>query len=51
MQKVVTVLIVDDEEEIGFMLNMMLKHRGFAEIVTNRAEQVEEILKISRLIW
>ena len=45
MQKAVTVLIVDDEEEIGFMLKMMLEHKGFAVIVTNRAEPVQEILK------
>ena len=45
MQKGATILIVDDEEEIGFMLKMMLEHKGFAVIVTNRAEPVEEILK------
>lgn len=45
MQKEVTILIVDDEEEIGFILKMMLEYKGFAVIITNRAEPVEEILK------
>jgi DNA-binding response OmpR family regulator len=43
-QKKPVVLVVDDDEEIGFMLQMMLNHKGFSVILLKRAEQTEEVL-------
>ena len=49
MQRAVTILVVDDDEEIGFMLKMMLEHKGFSVIVSQRVEPVEDILKKNQI--
>ncbi|MDO8965041.1 PleD family two-component system response regulator [Algoriphagus sp.] len=38
------VLVVDDDQEIGFMLKLILEHRGFSVTVLERAENLEEII-------
>ncbi len=42
MQKKLSILIVDDDEEIGFMLKMMLEHKGFSVVVAERDIEIEE---------
>jgi DNA-binding response OmpR family regulator len=41
MQKI---LVVDDDQEIGFMLKLMLEHKGFSVTICERAENLEEII-------
>lgn len=36
--------MVDDDQEIGFMLKLILEHRGFSVTVLERAENLEEII-------
>ncbi len=38
------ILVVDDDQEIGFMFKLMLEHKGFWVIVSERAEQLEDII-------
>lgn len=38
------ILVVDDDQEIGFMLKLMLNHKGFAVTVCVTAENIEEIV-------
>lgn len=45
MKQAPLILVVDDDEEIGTMLKMMLEHKGFSVTVCRRAEQTEETLK------
>ena len=44
MNKGVNILVVDDDQEIGFMFKLMLEHKGFSVTVTERAEQLEDII-------
>lgn len=44
MNKRVNILVVDDDQEIGFMFKLMLEHKGFLVTVTQRAEQLEYII-------
>lgn len=44
MKKTFTILIVDDDPEIGIMLKIMLEHKGFSVIVLNNAEKLSETL-------
>lgn len=37
-------MVVDDDQEIGFMFKLMLEHKGFSVTVTERAEQLEDII-------
>lgn len=48
-QKKPQVLVVDDDEEIGFMLQMMLEHKGFSVILLKRADQTEETLLLNEV--
>ena len=45
MQQLPLILVVDDDDEIGMMLKVMLEHKEFSVIVCRRAAQIEEILK------
>jgi DNA-binding response OmpR family regulator len=45
MQKAPVILLVDDDEEIGVMLKMMLEHKGFSVIVSQSAQQTETMVK------
>lgn len=38
------ILVVDDDHEIGFMLKLILEHRGFSVSLLERAENLEEII-------
>ena len=35
------ILVVDDDQEIGFMMKMMLEHKGYTVFVLERADRVE----------
>ncbi len=39
------ILVVDDDQEIGFMMKMMLEHKGYSVFVMERADGVEEKIK------
>ncbi len=39
------ILVVDDDQEIGFMLKMMLEHKGFSVSISQNAEHPEEIIR------
>ncbi|MBC7868344.1 MAG: response regulator [Gloeobacteraceae cyanobacterium ES-bin-316] len=39
------ILVVDDDPEIGFMLKMMLEHKGFDVTVLQRAEATADTVK------
>lgn len=39
------ILVVDDDQEIGFMMKMMLEHKGFTVFVLERADRVEAAIK------
>jgi DNA-binding response OmpR family regulator len=45
MSKPATILVVDDDQEIGFMMKLMLEHKGYSVIIEERAERTEEILR------
>jgi DNA-binding response OmpR family regulator len=49
MKKTITILVVDDDEEIGFMLKLMLEHKGFSVIILQRVEQTEKVLKNNKV--
>jgi DNA-binding response OmpR family regulator len=38
------ILVVDDDQEIGFMLKLMLEHRGFSVSLSEVAENLEDII-------
>ncbi len=38
------ILVVDDDPDIGMMIKIMLEYRGYSVLVTQRAEQVEDLL-------
>lgn len=44
MNKSGNILVVDDDQEIGFMLKLMLEHKGFSVTVSERAELLEDII-------
>jgi len=44
MKKIFTILVVDDDLELGIMLKILLEHKGFFVIILNRADQVTETL-------
>jgi DNA-binding response OmpR family regulator len=44
MHKKISILIVDDDQEIGFMVKLMLEHKGFSVVVSERDEQLEKII-------
>lgn len=39
-----SILVVDDDESIGFMIKMMLEHKGFSVIVKQDALQLKELV-------
>lgn len=39
-----SILVVDDDESIGFMLKMMLEHKGYTVIVNQDAKNLEAII-------
>jgi DNA-binding response OmpR family regulator len=45
MQTTTTILIVDDDPDIGNMLKMMFEFKGYGVILLNRADDTEEVLK------
>jgi DNA-binding response OmpR family regulator len=45
MSRPITILVVDDDQEIGFMMKLMLEHKGYSVIIEERAERTEEILR------
>jgi DNA-binding response OmpR family regulator len=44
MNKKNTILVLDDDPDIGTMIKMMLEYKGYSVTLSDRAEQVEEIL-------
>lgn len=38
------ILVVDDDQEIGFMLKLILEHQGYSVALLDRAENVAEII-------
>src|ERR1044071_1044960 len=39
-----SILVVDDDADIGIMMKMMLEYKGYTVEVTDRGEKAEEIL-------
>lgn len=44
MGKKISILVVDDDQEIGFMVKLMLEHKGFSVVVLERDEAVEKTI-------
>lgn len=44
-----SILVVDDDQDIGTMLKMMLEYKGYAVTVINRADQTFEILSSNKI--
>lgn len=44
MKMPATILIVEDDEEIGMMMQLTLKHKGFNVLILTRAIRVEETI-------
>ena len=44
-----SILVVDDDQDIGTMLKMMLEYKGYAVTVINRADQTYEILSSNKI--
>lgn len=44
-----SILVVDDDESIGFMIKMMLEHKGFSVIVKQDALQLKELIQSSNI--
>lgn len=38
------ILVIDDDPDIGVMLKMMLEYKGYSAIVTERADQVHNLI-------
>lgn len=49
MQQSHAILVVDDDESIGFMLKLMLEHKGFIVIVSNHALNLEKIIAANNI--
>jgi DNA-binding response OmpR family regulator len=49
MQQRHTILVVDDDESIGFMLKLMLEHKGFLVIIAERAEGLQYIIAANNI--
>lgn len=49
MKNVSSILVVDDDQDIGTMLKMMLEYKGYAVTVINRADQTHEILSSNKI--
>lgn len=45
MPKVATILVIDDDLDIGKMLQMMLEYKDYGVTFLNRANQTEEVLR------
>ena len=45
MKKMLTILVVDDDPDIGNMLKMMFEFKGYSVILLNRADKTEEVLE------
>lgn len=39
------ILVVDDDEEIGRLLQLLLEHKGYSVITLNRTERIEEMIQ------
>jgi DNA-binding response OmpR family regulator len=44
------ILVVDDDQEIGYMLKLILEHRGFSVSVQERAENLEELILKNKFV-
>jgi DNA-binding response OmpR family regulator len=49
MEKRHAILVVDDDESIGFMLKLMLEHKGFSVTVAERAENLEQLITANKI--
>jgi DNA-binding response OmpR family regulator len=45
MNKAASILVLDDDPDIGTMIKMMLEYKGYSVTVSERAEQAEEVLR------
>jgi len=45
MEKVIQILAVEDDPDLGTMIKLMLEHKGFAVTLPERIEQTEQILR------
>lgn len=44
MQQKTAILVVDDDESVGFMIKMMLEYKGYTVVIAQTAENLEEII-------
>jgi len=44
-----SILVFDDDPDIGIMIKMMLEYKGYSVVVTDRAEKAEEILSTEQM--
>jgi len=44
-----SILVLDDDPDIGIMIKMMLEYKGYSVVVTDRAEKAEEILSTEQM--
>jgi DNA-binding response OmpR family regulator len=49
MPQMPAILVVDDDESIGYMLKLMLEHKGFLVTVTERAENLQQIITANNI--
>lgn len=49
MQKHPAILVVDDDESIGFMLKLMLEHKGFFVVLAERAVNLSQIIEANNI--
>ena len=44
-----TILVIDDDPDIGAMLKMMLEFKGYTAIVTERAEKIKSLISKEKI--
>ena len=45
MNKATSILVLDDDPDIGTMIKMMLEYKGYLVTVSDRAEHAEEVIR------
>lgn len=45
MKKNATILVLDDDPDIGTMIKMMLEYKGYSVLVSDRAEMAQQALR------
>ena len=44
-----TILVVDDDPDIGMMIKIMLEYHGYSVVLMQRAEKAEELLRTGNI--